>query len=153
ITTYLDGMATVLPAAMLIGLARSISLVLDDGRVVDTILNGLVTPLGHLSAMTAALLMIPFHALLHVAVPSVSGHAVLTMPLFAPVADLLGFSREAAVLAYQTSAGLMEMLTPTNGALMAVLLAAGVPWGRWVRFAAVGIAALVAIGIAAIAFV
>jgi uncharacterized ion transporter superfamily protein YfcC len=153
ITTYLDGMATVLPAAMLIGLARSISLVLDDGRVVDTILNGMVTPLAHLPAMTAALLMIPFHALLHIAVPSVSGHAVLTMPLFAPVADLLGFSREAAVLAYQTGAGLMEMVTPTNGALMAVLLAAHVPWGRWIRFAWIGIAALMLIGIAAIAVV
>ena len=153
VTTYLDGMATVLPAAMLIGMARSISLVLDDGRVVDTILNGLVTPLAHLPAMTAALLMIPFHALLHVAVPSVSGHAVLTMPLFAPVADLLGFSREAAVLAYQTGAGLMEMVTPTNGALMAVLLAASVPWGQWLRFAWIGIAVLLAIGVAAIAIV
>ena len=153
ITTYLNGMATVLPAAMLIGLARSISLVLDDGRVVDTILNGLVTPLAHLPPMTAALLMIPFHGLLHVAVPSVSGHAVLTMPLFAPVADLLGFSREAAVLAYQTGAGLMEMMTPTNGALMAVLLAANVPWGRWLRFAWIGIAVLLAIGVGAIAMV
>jgi len=152
ITTYLDGMATVLPAAMMIGVARSISLVLDDGRVVDTILNALVAPLAHLPAMGAALLMIPFHALLHVAVPSVSGHAVLTMPLFAPVADLLGFSREAAVLAYQTGAGLMEMATPTNGALMAVLLAAGVPWGRWIRFASAGLAALTLIGVAAVAF-
>jgi uncharacterized ion transporter superfamily protein YfcC len=151
IGTYLDGMATVLPAAMLIGLARSISLVLDDGRVVDTILNGMVALLAHLPAMTAAVLMIPFHALLHVAVPSVSGHAVLTMPLFAPVADLLGFSREAAVLAYQTGAGLMEMVTPTNGALMAVLLAANVPWGRWIRFAWIGIAVLVVIGVAAMA--
>jgi len=153
ITTYLEGMATVLPAAMLIGLARSISLVLDDGRVVDTILNGMVTPLAHLPAMAAVLLMIPFHGLLHIAVPSVSGHAVLTIPLFAPVADLLGFSREAAVLAYQTGAGLMEMVTPTNGALMAVLLAAGVPWGRWIRFAATGIGVLILIGVAAIAIV
>ncbi|HYM24121.1 MAG TPA: hypothetical protein VEU08_12970 [Vicinamibacterales bacterium] len=153
VTTYLDGMTTVLPAAMLIGVARSISLVLEDGRVVDTILNALVAPLARMPAMAAALLMIPFHALLHVAVPSVSGHAVLTMPLFAPIADLRGFSREAAVLAYQTGAGLTEMVTPTNGALMAVLLAAGVSWGRWIRFAALGIAALVAIGVAAIAAV
>ena len=50
--------------------------------------------------------MIPFHGLLHLAVPSVSGQAVLTMPLFVPVSDLLGFSRQATVLAYQTGAGL-----------------------------------------------
>lgn len=66
--------------------------------------------------------MIPFHVLIHVAVPSVSGHAVLTMPLFVPVADVLGFSRQVPVLAYQTGAGLTELATPTNGALMAVLL-------------------------------
>jgi uncharacterized ion transporter superfamily protein YfcC len=151
VTVYLEGMQSVLPAAMMVGVARSISLVLEDGRVVDTILNSLVTPLAHLPAISAALLMIPFHALVHVAVPSVSGQAVLTMPLFVPVADLLGFSREAAVLAYQTGAGLTELVTPTNGALMAVLLAAGVPLHRWLRFASWGIVALVLVGVLAIA--
>jgi len=151
IETYLEGMMSVLPAACMVGVARSISLVLDDGRVVDTILHTLVTPLAHVPAFVAVLLMVPFHALLHIPVPSVSGQAVLTMPLFAPIADLLGFSREAAVVAYQTGAGLMEMVTPTNGALMAVLLAAGVPLQRWLRFAVLGIAALVLIGVAAAA--
>jgi len=102
-------------------------------------------------AFTPVVLMIPFHALLHIAVPSVSGHAVLTMPLFAPVADLLGFSREVSVLTYQTGAGLMEMATPTNGALMAILLAAGVSLQRWLRFALVGIALLALMGAAAAA--
>jgi len=152
VTTYLEGMMSVLAAASMVGVARSISLVLDDGRVVDTILHALVTPLGRVPAFTAVLLMIPFHALLHIPVPSVSGHAVLTMPLFVPVADLLGFSREVAVITYQTGGGLMEMATPTNGALMAVLLAAGVPLQRWLRFAVVGLAALVLIGVVAAAF-
>ena len=153
VSVYLEGMKSVLPAAMMVGVARSISLVLEDGRVVDTILNSLVTPLAHLPAIAAALLMIPFHALVHVAVPSVSGQAVLTMPLFVPVADLLGFSREVAVLAYQTGAGLTELLTPTNGALMAVLLAAGVPLHRWLRFASWGVIALTLVGVLAIAAV
>jgi uncharacterized ion transporter superfamily protein YfcC len=153
VITYLHGMESVLPAAFMVGIARSISLVLDDGRVVDTILNAMATPLAHLPPISAALLMIPFHAALHVAVPSVSGQAVLTMPLFVPVSDLLGFSREATVLAYQTGAGLAEMITPTNGALMAVLLAAGVPYQHWLRFAG-GIAVLLAvIGVLAIAAV
>jgi len=151
VAVYLEGMQSVLPAALMVGVARSISLVLEDGRVVDTILNSLVTPLAHLPAISAALLMIPFHALVHVAVPSVSGQAVLTMPLFVPVADLLGFSREGAVLAYQTGAGLTELVTPTNGALMAVLLAAGVPLHRWLRFASWGIVALALVGVLAIA--
>jgi uncharacterized ion transporter superfamily protein YfcC len=151
VAVYLEGMQSMLPAALMVGVARSISIVLEDGRVVDTILNSLVTPLGHMPAISAALLMIPFHALVHVAVPSASGHAVLTMPLFVPVADLLGFSREVTVLAYQTGAGLTELVTPTNGALMAVLLAAGVPLHRWLRFASWGIAALVLVGVLAIA--
>jgi uncharacterized ion transporter superfamily protein YfcC len=152
VATYLEGMTGVLSAATIIGLARSISVVLDDGRVVDTILHSLVTPLAHVPAFTAVLLMIPFHALLHVPVPSVSGHAVLTMPLFAPIADLLGFSREAAVITYQTGAGLMELASPTSGALLAVLLVAGVPLQRWLRFAAVALVALVLVGVVASSF-
>jgi uncharacterized ion transporter superfamily protein YfcC len=151
IETYLDGMMTVLSAASMVGIARSISLVLDDGRVVDTILHALVTPLARMPSFVAVLLMVPFQALVHIAVPSVSGQAVLTMPLFAPIADLLGFSREAVVFAYQTGAGLMEMVSPTNGALMAVLLASAVPLQRWLRFAALGVAVLVAIGVVAAA--
>ena len=151
IAVYYEGMQSVLPAAFMVGVARSISLVLEDGRVVDTILNAMAAPLAHVPAVAAALLMIPFHALLHVAVPSVSGQAVLTMPIFVPVSDLLGFSREAAVLAYQTGAGLAELVTPTNGALMAVLLAAGVPYQRWLRFSAVAVAVLALIGVLAIA--
>jgi uncharacterized ion transporter superfamily protein YfcC len=152
VATYLEGMTGVLSAAAIIGIARSISVVLDDGRVVDTILHALVTPLARLPAFTAVLLMIPFHALLHIPVPSVSGHAVLTMPLFAPIADLLGFSREAAVMTYQTGAGLMELASPTSGALLAVLLVAGVPLQRWLRFAAAGLVALALIGVVASAF-
>ncbi|MGB7219405.1 MAG: hypothetical protein WBD07_11420 [Vicinamibacterales bacterium] len=146
VTAYLEGMQSLLSSAVMVGMARSISVVLEDGRIVDTILNGLVTPLAGVPAMTAAVLMIPFHALIHVVVPSVSGHAVLTMPLFVPLADVLGLSRQVPVLAYQTGAGLMELATPTNGALMAILLAAGVPFTRWIRFALGGLLLLTLVG-------
>jgi uncharacterized ion transporter superfamily protein YfcC len=151
LTAYLEGAQSLLPAALMIGVARSISLVLEDGHVVDTILNGLVTPLSRLPPVFGALLQIPVQALIHVAVPSVSGQAVLTMPLVVPLADLLGVSRQVPVLAYQTGAGLMELLTPTNGALMAVLLAAGVPFQKWIRFVAGGIVLATLLGIASIA--
>jgi uncharacterized ion transporter superfamily protein YfcC len=151
VTTYLEGMQALLPAASMVGLARSISLVLEEGRVVDTVLFGLVTPLERLPAMFAALLMIPFQAVVHVAVPSVSGQAVLTMPLFVPLADVLGLSRDVPVLAYQTGAGLMELVTPTNGALMAILLAAGVPFERWIRFVVGGVILLLMVGMLGIA--
>ncbi|MBZ5560105.1 MAG: YfcC family protein [Acidobacteriia bacterium] len=151
LTAYLEGAQRLLPAALMIGAARSISLVLEDGHVVDTILNGLVAPLSHMPPVIAALMQIPVQALVHVAVPSVSGQAVLTMPLVVPLADLLGVSRQVPVLAYQTGAGLMELLTPTNGALMAVLLAAGVPFQKWIRFVAGGVVLATLLGMAAIA--
>jgi uncharacterized ion transporter superfamily protein YfcC len=145
---YLEGMQSLLPAAMLIGVARSISLVLADGHVIDTILQGLAAPLAHTSVPVAVLSMVGAHAILHVGVPSVSGQAVLTMPVFVPLSDLLGISRQVTVLAYQMGAGLCELLTPSNGALMAVLFAAGVPYQRWVRFAAVGANITLLVGLA-----
>jgi uncharacterized ion transporter superfamily protein YfcC len=147
IDAYLDGMKDLLPAALMVGVARSISVVLEDGHVIDTILNDLSVPLAHASATTAALLMIPFHALLHVVVSSVSGHAVLTMPVLVPLSDLVGISRHVTVMAYQIGAGLTELLTPTNGSLMAILLAAGVPFSRWFRFAAVGVGLVAIVGV------
>ncbi|MBI3402085.1 MAG: YfcC family protein [Acidobacteria bacterium] len=151
LTAYLEGAQSLLPAALMIGVARSISLVLEDGHVVDTILNGLVSPLSHMPPVIGALLQIPVQALVHVAVPSVSGQAVLTMPLVVPLADLLGVSRQVPVLAYQTGAGLAELVTPTNGALMAVLLAAGVPFQKWIRFITGGVLLATLLGIASIA--
>jgi uncharacterized ion transporter superfamily protein YfcC len=136
VDAYFDGMRSVTAAAVLIGVARSISLVLEDGRVIDTILQTLVTPLADSPRALAAVLMIPVQALLHVPVSSVSGQAVLTMPVMIPLSDLLGISRQATVLAYQAGAGLTEFWTPTNGTLMAILLSVKCPYERWLRFAA-----------------
>ena len=148
IEEYLQGMQGMLPAALMVGVARSISVVLTEGRSIDTILSALSTPLAGASAMTAALLMIPFHVVVHVVVSSVSGHAVLTMPVLVPLSDLLGISRQVTVMAYQTGAGLTELLTPTNGALMAILLTAGVSYQRWIRFALGGALLAALVGIA-----
>ena len=109
-TAYLKAMETMLAASLFVGVARAISVVLTDGRVMDPIVHGLATPLEQVPGVASALLMVPVQALLHVAVPSVSGQAVLTMPIMAPLSDLLGFSRDKAVIAYQTGAGLMACL-------------------------------------------
>jgi uncharacterized ion transporter superfamily protein YfcC len=72
------------------------------------------------------------------------------MPIMAPLADLLGLPREAAVVAFQTGAGLMDLITPTSGALLAVLLTANVTWARWVRFAIPGALLVSLVGLAGI---
>ena len=114
--------------------------------MIDTIVYALATPLVQVSGKTAALLMIPMQAVLHVPVSSVSGQAVLTMPIMAPLSDLLGISRDAAVIAFQTGGGLMDLITPTNGALLAMLLGAEVGYGRWLRFAIPGALLVALIG-------
>ncbi|MEP6609645.1 MAG: Na+/H+ antiporter NhaC family protein [Burkholderiaceae bacterium] len=144
---FLKGMETMLAASLFIGVARAISVVLTDGRVIDTIVHGLSVPLSHTSGPMAALLMIPAHSLLHIAVPSVSGQAVLTMPIMAPLSDLVGISRDAAVIAYQTGAGMTEMIIPTSGSLLAMLLSSRVSFGRWVRFALPGSVLVAIVGV------
>jgi len=147
---FLKAMEPMLAAALFVGVARAISVVLTDGRVIDTIVHGLATPLEQAPGVAAALLMIPVQALLHIPVPSVSGQAVLTMPIMAPLADLLGVSRDAAVLAFQTGAGLMDIVTPTNGALLAILLTAKVEYTRWLRFAVPGALLMALVGVVGI---
>lgn len=147
---FIRGMEGMLAPALFVGVARGISVALTDGQVLDTIVHGLAAPLEGLPAAGAGALMVPIHALLHVPVPSVSGQAVLTMPIMAPVADLLALPRDAAVIAYQTGAGLMDMITPSNGALLAMLLAARVNYGRWLKFAVPGALLVALVGFAGI---
>jgi uncharacterized ion transporter superfamily protein YfcC len=138
-------------AALLIGFARAIYVVLEDGLIVDTIVYGMFTPLESLPVLASAIGMIGAHAAVHVPVPSVSGQAVLTMPMLVPLSDLLGLSRQVVVLAYQYGAGLCDLITPTNGALMAILASGGVSYEKWIKFTAPLYLGLVALGALSIA--
>jgi uncharacterized ion transporter superfamily protein YfcC len=143
---FLRGMESMLAASLFVGVARAISVVLTEGRIIDTIVAGLVAPLDQIPSTAAALLMIPVQSLLHVVVTSNSGQAVLTMPIMGATADLLGFSRDAAVMAYQAGAPPMDVIIPTNGAFLAMLMKAGVPYGRWIRFAWPGVLITMLVG-------
>ncbi|MEP7085962.1 MAG: YfcC family protein [Gemmatimonadota bacterium] len=132
---FAEGFGSMAYAALLVGFARAISVAMEQGLVIDTVVNGLAASLAGLPVAVAAVGMMLAQAAIHVPVPSVSGQAVLTMPVFAPVADLLHMSRQVAVLAYQYGAGMCELLTPTNGGLLAVLAAAGLRYDEWIRAA------------------
>jgi len=147
---FTEGFREMALAAVIVGVARAIFVVLQDGRIVDTIVRGLFMPIADLPTEAAAFAMMAAHIGLHLPVPSVSGQAVLTMPIMAPLADLLGMPRQIAVLAYQYGAGMMDMITPTNGGLMAVLAAAGVGYDEWLRFAGPLMALLTALGAVAV---
>ncbi len=146
-----EGFRQMAVAALVIGFAKAISVVLDQGQVLDTIVHGLATPLQGLPPTASAIAMQGVQTLIHIPVPSVSSQAVLTMPVLVPVSDLLGIARQVTVLAYQYGAGLCEIVTPTNGALMAILAAAGVPFGKWFRFALPMYGLLMLLGALAIA--
>jgi len=147
---FVDGFRAMAFAAVLIGFARAIYLIMDQGHIIDTIVNGLALSLQGLPVAAAAVAMMIAHTVIHVPVPSTSGQAVLTMPVLVPLSDLIGLSRQVTVLAYQYGAGLCELLTPTNGALMAMLAATGVPYGQWLRFLGSRYLVLAALGISAI---
>jgi uncharacterized ion transporter superfamily protein YfcC len=149
-TQFLKGMEGMLAAGVFVGVARGISVALQQGEVLDSIVYYLALPLEAAPPWAAGALMVPIQALIHLPVPTVSGQAVLTMPIMAPLADLLGLSRDAAVIAYQTGAGLTDMIWPTSGALLAMLFAAGVPYGRWLRFAVPGALLVSIVGFAGI---
>jgi uncharacterized ion transporter superfamily protein YfcC len=129
-----EGFRSMAVASLLIGFARAIYVVLEEGQVVDTLVHGMFTPIAGLPATFSALGMMAGQAAIHLPVPSTSSQAVLTLPLLVPLSDLIGLSRQVTVLAYQYGAGLCEIVTPTNGALMAVLAAAGVRYEDWIRF-------------------
>ena len=148
---YVRGFRSMAYAVLLIGFARAIFVVLEDGHIVDTIVHAMFTPLEGLPLIASSLGMVAAQTAIHVPVPSVSGQAVLTMPVLIPLSDLLGLSRQVVVLAYQYGAGLCDIITPTNGALLAMLAAAGVRYEDWIKFAVPLYLALVALGAVSIA--
>jgi len=146
---FVDGFRSMAFAALMVGVARAIYVVLDEGHIVDTIINGLVSPLAHLPVWLFALGMTGVQTLISVPVPSSSGQATLTLPILVPVSDLLGLSRQVTVLAYQYGNGVI-MFLPTAGALMAMLSTAGVGYDKWVKFALPLSLALFALALAAV---
>jgi uncharacterized ion transporter superfamily protein YfcC len=120
--------------ALLIGFARSIALLLEDGQVLHTVVNGVAMPLSALPAELSAVGMLLIQSLMNFFIPSGSGQAFATMPIMAPIGDLVGISRQVTVLAYQFGDGFTNMIVPTNPVLMGILGIAGIPYDRWLRF-------------------
>jgi uncharacterized ion transporter superfamily protein YfcC len=131
---FMDGVRQLAATGVLIGLARGILIVLQDGQAIDTILHSMATALEDTSSATAAMAMFVVQTAINFFVPSGSGQAALTMPLMAPLSDLVGVSRQTAVLAFQMGDGFTNMIIPTNAVLMGVVALAGVPWSQWARW-------------------
>lgn len=128
------GMEEMVVAALVVGFARGIQVVLDDAQVLDTLIHSAALVLGLVPAFLAAEGMLLFQAILNFFIPSGSGQAAVTMPLMAPLADVLGLSRQVAVFAFTCGDGFSNTVIPTSGILMAMLSLAKIPYDRWLRF-------------------
>lgn len=128
------GFRDVLVGAMIVGLARAVAVMLEQGQVMDTLVHWLGQAVGGVPATFSALGMFAAQSGFNFVVPSGSGQALVTMPIMAPLSDLIGVTRQSAVLAYQLGDGLSNILYPTSGYFMATLALAGVSWDRWIRF-------------------
>ncbi|WKZ65367.1 MAG: YfcC family protein [Flavobacteriales bacterium] len=131
---FVGGARDMVAAALLIGLSRSVLLVMQEGQVVDTVLHALSGAISGLPASVSAQLMFAVQFAINFFVPSGSGQAALTMPVMTPLADLLHIPRQTAVLAYQLGDGLCNFVIPTSGVTMGILQIAGIPFGAWLRW-------------------
>jgi uncharacterized ion transporter superfamily protein YfcC len=131
---FAAGASDLAAVALLVGFARSIALILEDGQVLHTIVHGMSVPLRQVGPELAAVGMLAMQTLLNFFIPSGSGQAFATMPIMAPLSDVVGVTRQVAVLAFQFGDGFSNMILPTNIVLMAILGFAGIPYDRWFRF-------------------
>lgn len=147
---FISGAKDLIYAALVIGLARGIILVAQDGKIIDTILNAAAGLLGGLPKTLFINLMLIIQNIICFFVPSSSGHAALTIPIMAPLADLVGVSRQNIITAYQFGTGITSFITPTNGVLMACLTMAKIPWAKFIKFVLPLVIVLWLIGAAAL---
>lgn len=143
---FLEGSKDILSAALIVGLAGGILVVLEDGRIIDTILHKVSSSMTDMGKLGTVSVMYVIQNIINVIIPSGSAKAALTMPVMAPFSDLVNLSRQATVMAFQFGDGFTNMITPTSGVLIGVLGVAKIPYDRWVRWVWPFILVLVILG-------
>lgn len=129
-----NGMTGICGGALVCGFARGIMVVLTDGNVIHTILHATADVLVKLPSVISAVGMYIFQCLLNFIIPSGSGQAAVSMPIMAPLSDIVGVTRQTATLAFQLGDGISNIFTPTSGYFMAALALAKIPWEKWARW-------------------
>jgi len=132
--TFIEGAAEMTAAALLVGFARTIEVVLADGRVIDTVIDSIANVLLEFGPDLSAVGMLLVQTITNFFIPSGSGQAFVTMPIMSPLATLTGVPQQTAVLAYQFGDGFTNMVIPTSALVMGALALGRIPYGAWVRF-------------------
>ena len=132
--SFIQGAKDLVGTALIIAFARGILVIAVDGNIIDTILYHLSSVVEDFHPVVSGQAMFVVQSLINFFVPSGSGQAALTMPIMAPLADLVGVTRQTAVLAFQFGDGFTNMIIPTSAVTMGVLTLADIPWDKWAKW-------------------
>jgi uncharacterized ion transporter superfamily protein YfcC len=131
---FLDGVKDIMSAALIVGLAGGIIIILQNGNIIDTLLYKLSESISGMGQMASVGMMYVVQTAINLFMPSGSAKAALTMPMMSQFSDLIGVSRQATVVAFQLGDGFTNMITPTSGVLLGVLSVARIPYEKWFRW-------------------
>ncbi len=147
VNLFLNGVKDIMSAAVIVGLAGGIIVILQDGNIIDTLLYYISKSMNDFGRIASVSMMYLFQTILNIVIPSGSGKAALTMPMMSQFSDLIGVSRQATVVAFQLGDGFTNMITPTSGVLIGVLGVARIPYEKWVKWISPFILILVILGL------
>ena len=131
---FIEGSVNVLEGALIIGVSRGIAVVMSNANIIDTIVHALANMLQNVPGAFTAVGMVVIQTVIEFFISSGSGQAVATMPIMAPLADLVGLTRQTAVMACQFGDGLTNILYPVSGYFIATIGLAKVPYEKWVKW-------------------
>jgi uncharacterized ion transporter superfamily protein YfcC len=131
---FIAGIKDILSAALIVGLAGGIIIVLQNGKVIDPMLHSIAGSMKDVGKYGSVTIMYGIQTLINLVMTSGSAKAALTMPIMAPFSDLIHVSRQATIMAYQFGDGFTNMITPTSAVLIGVLGVAKIPYEKWVKW-------------------
>ena len=133
-TSFVNGAKDMIGAAIVVGFARGIVILAQDGQIIDTLLYQLSNFIGQLPSLIAGYVMFFVQMFINFFISSGSGQAALTMPIMAPLGELVGITPQTSILIFQFGDGFSNAMFPTSGVLMACLGVAGIPWSKWIKW-------------------
>lgn len=131
---FVEGAKDMMTAALVIGLAKGLLIISQEGKIIDTFLNSIVALTENTPKLISVQCMLFFQSFLNFFIPSGSGQAALTMPIIIPISDVMGISRQIAVLTFQLGDGLTNIIVPTSGVTMGALAIAKIPYNKWFKW-------------------
>lgn len=132
---FIKGASNMVFGVMCVGIARAIQIILENGKIADTIIYTVASPLQNMPTIVGALSMTLVHGIINFFIPSGSGQAAATMPIMFPIGDLVGMTKQTSILVFQIGDGVTNLLFPTVGSLMAICGLARVSFEQWFKFA------------------